>query len=144
MQHLEKNLTLSRRSYFSAAHRYYNNQWTEEVNQKVFGLCYSKHGHGHNYILDTFVSGSVDTQTGMIINLIDLDRLLQNFVVLLDHKHLNFDLPYFANIVPTTENIADFCFKEIKKLLNKNYPNITLCKIRLYENQDLWVDITNE
>ncbi|MBE8221999.1 MAG: 6-carboxytetrahydropterin synthase [Bdellovibrionales bacterium] len=134
-------ISLSRRSYFSAAHRYYNDKWTDAVNKKVFGLCYSEKGHGHNYILDTFVSGPVNKDTGMIINLIDLDSLLQNFVKLLDHKHLNFDLSHFKTLVPTTENIAEFCFKEIKILLRNNAPLIKLDKIRLYENQDLWVDI---
>ncbi|MBE8163443.1 MAG: 6-carboxytetrahydropterin synthase [Bdellovibrionaceae bacterium] len=137
-------ISLSRRSYFSAAHRYYNKQWTEEINKKVFGLCYSEKGHGHNYILDTFVSGPVNKDTGMIINLIDLDALLKNFVNILDHKHLNFDLPYFKTIIPTTENIAGFCFKEIKTLLKDNALSIQLEQIRLYENQDLWVDIINE
>lgn len=137
-------LSLSRRSYFSAAHRYYNKQWTEEVNKKVFGLCYSEKGHGHNYILDTFVSGPINKDTGMIINLIHLDALLQGFVKLLDHKHLNFDLPYFKTVIPTTENIAEFCFNEIKELLCINVPSIKLDQIRLYENQDLWVDIVSE
>lgn len=137
-------ISLSRRSYFSAAHRYYNKKWTEEINKKVFGLCYSEKGHGHNYILDTFVSGEVSSDTGMIINLIDLDALLQNFVKLLDHKHLNFDLPYFKNKIPTTENIAEFCFNEIKNLLETQFPSTKLTKIRLHENQDLWVDVFYE
>lgn len=137
-------LTLSRRTYFSAAHRYYNEKLTDEANKEIFGLCYSEKGHGHNYILDTFVSGVVNSSTGMVINLIDLDALLQSFVKLLDHKHLNFDLPYFKTIIPTTENIGEFCFNEIKNLLHKKFPAIKLTKIRLYENQDLWVDVFSE
>lgn len=140
----KKNITLVRRSYFSAAHRYYNKKWTEDINKEVFGLCYSEKGHGHNYILDTFVSGPVNQDTGMVINLIDLDALLQNFVKLLDHKYFNFDLPYFKTLVPTTENIAEYCFKQINTLLKNKFPQIYLNQIRLYENEDLWVDITCE
>jgi 6-pyruvoyltetrahydropterin/6-carboxytetrahydropterin synthase len=130
-------IVLSRKISFAAAHRYYQKSFSEEENERVFGRCYTPHGHGHNYVLEVSVQGEVDPQTGMVINLVDLDTILKEVVDPLDHHHLNFDVPAFVELVPTTENIAWHCFSEIKKRLPKG---VTLHRARLYESDDLWAD----
>ncbi len=129
---------LARRVYFSSAHRYFSPKLTEEQNREVFGSCYSEHGHGHNYILEAYISGPIDSTTGMVINLMDVDEALKQVSRPLDHKHLNFDIPYFKELVPTTENIARYLYDEIEKALQGQ--DVRLEKVRLYEGEDLWVD----
>ena len=132
-------ITLSRRVHFSSGHRYFNPAWSDEENKKVFGSSYSEHGHGHNYILEAQVKGPVEPQTGMVINLTDLDNILKNVSDLLDHKHLNDSVEYFKDITPTTENIAKFCFDKINSQL-KEVSKATLYKVRVFEGDDLWAD----
>ena len=132
------NLTyLTRRIVFAAAHRYYQKKFSEEQNKKIFGKCYSEYGHGHNYVLELTVGGSIDSQTGMVMNLVDIDHILKEITEPLDHHHLNFDVPAFSEVVPTTENIAKYCFDEIKKKLPSS---IKLARVRIYEADSLWAD----
>ncbi len=128
---------LSRKIVFSSAHRYYQKNFSEEKNKKVFGRCYTEFGHGHNYVLELTMAGEVDTDTGMVINLSDVDHVLKSITDPLDHHHLNFDVPHFKDLVPTTENIAKYLFEEARKLLPRE---ITLVRARLHESDSLWAD----
>lgn len=130
---------LARRVYFSSAHRYHSPALSEEENKSVFGSCYSPYGHGHNYILEAYFEGPIDPTTGMVINLSQVDEILKEVVQPLDHHHLNFDVDYFKNRVPTTENIAIYCHDKINEHL-KGLQNLKLFKVRLFEGEDLWVD----
>jgi 6-pyruvoyltetrahydropterin/6-carboxytetrahydropterin synthase len=129
---------LSRRITFSSAHRYFQKNFSEEENKKIFGKCYTPFGHGHNYILEMTVGGEINPHTGMVVNLVDVDDILKKVTDPLDHHHLNFDVPAFKDLVPTTENICQYCFSECLKLL----PNgIKLVRTRLYETDSLWADV---
>ena len=138
-----KNVLITKKFEFSASHRYWKDNWSEEKNQKVFGLCTSPHGHGHNYELHVTISGQVDPDTGMIINLSDLKKHVTDVVKLFDHKYLNLDTPYFADKIPTTENIANVMFHLIEEQISK-IGDFKLHKIRLYEKKDLYVDVCKE
>ncbi len=131
---------LARRTHFSCGHRYYSPQMSEEENRKTFGLCYSEHGHGHNYVLEAYLLGPIDPVTGMVINLMQVDEILKKVTSELDHRHLNFDVPAFAEQVPTTENIARYCYGRVLEELNQLQSPVQLSSVRLYENEDLWVD----
>lgn len=128
---------LSRRISFSSAHRYFSSQLSTAENKRVFGRCYTEFGHGHNYVLDVTLKGKVDPVTGMVINLVDVDQILKEVTDPLDHHHLNFDLPYFKTLVPTTENIAIYCFNEVKNRLPKD---VHLDHVRIYESDTLWAE----
>jgi len=132
-------ITLSRRVHFSSGHRYYNSDWNEEKNKQVFGSSYSTHGHGHNYILEAQVQGPINKDTGMVMDLADLDKVLKDVSDQLDHKHLNDSVEYFKSKTPTTENIAQFCFDNINKQL-KLFTEAKLYKVRIFEGDDLWAD----
>ena len=66
------DVLISRRFDFSSSHRYYRDEWSEEENLRVFGLCALPNGHGHNYVLEVAIKGAPDPDTGMVINLVDL------------------------------------------------------------------------
>ncbi len=138
-----KHVTISKKFEFSASHRYWNAAWSKEKNEQVFGLCTSPYGHGHNYELIVTVSGPIDPETGMIINLTRLKAIAGKIVEQFDHKYLNVDTPYFKNRIPTTENIALTLFDLLNEQLKKE-TGITLERIRLYEKQDLFVDVWQE
>ncbi len=129
---------LTKRIEFAAAHRYHRPEWDEAKNRAVFGRCYNPPAHGHNYLLDVTVSGDVDPKTGMVINLFDLKRVLLGVLEEFDHKNLNLDMPYFADRIPTSENLA--CVLWTKLVEQKDIG--VLHAIRLYEDEDLYADVT--
>ena len=129
-------VTISRRFDFSSSHRYYRDDWSEEENRRVFGLCALPNGHGHNYTLEVAVSGEPDPDTGMVINLVDLKSAVEGVLIGFDHKHLNLDTPWFADRQPTTENLAAVLWDLIADALS----DASLSRVRLYEAADLYVD----
>ncbi len=134
-------VTISRRFDFSASHRYYRDDWSEEENRRVFGLCALPNGHGHNYTLEVAVSGEPDPATGMVINLVDLKSAVEGVLVDFDHKHLNLDTPWFTDRQPTTENLAAVLWDRIADALSgATLSHATLSRLRLYEADDLYVD----
>ncbi len=99
--------TLTVKTHFSAAHRLALPELTLEQNSEIYGKCARVNGHGHNYHLEVSVIGEIDSRTGMIVDLGDLQNLIDELVVEpFDHTFLNKDIPYFAEVVPTAENIA--------------------------------------
>lgn len=134
----KKRVTICRRISFSSGHRYFNEKLTEAENREIYGSSYSSAGHGHNYILEAYIEGEVDSRTGMVINLKDVDKVLKETTAPLDHHFLNSEVPYFLEVVPTTENLAIYCFSRLKKHFGKQ--QVRLKSVRLYEGDDLWVD----
>lgn len=131
-------VTISRRVSFSSGHRYFNPDLSTDENREIYGPHYSDHGHGHNFVLEASFEGPVNPKTGMVVNLKDVDQLLKRVTDPMDHHFLNTDIPYFHDRVPTTEQIASYCFEEIQKELGEGV--LRLRRVRLYEGQDLWVD----
>jgi 6-pyruvoyltetrahydropterin/6-carboxytetrahydropterin synthase len=129
---------LVRSVHFECIHRYENPEWTEEKNAAVFGACFTPNGHGHSYKMDVYVEGPIATETGMVINLKDLDVVLRSVVELVDKKHLNFEIEEFKRKIPTTENLARFLFEKMRPAFSRT--SVQVVKIRLYETDDLWVD----
>jgi 6-pyruvoyltetrahydropterin/6-carboxytetrahydropterin synthase len=122
-------IELGRRYRFSASHRLHSVHLSEEENRRVYGKCNNPHGHGHNYIVEVSVSGSIDPATGMIANLADLDGFVEREVLdAFDHKSLNEDVAAFRETVPTTENL---CLEIFERL--KTFPKAKLERIRVEE-----------
>lgn len=101
----------------SASHRLHSDALSAEENRAAYGKCNNPHGHGHNYVVEVLVGGAVDPDTGMVMNLVDLDdavrkSILQRF----DHTNLNLD-PLFVNRVPTTENLCRAVFELLEQAL---------------------------
>ena len=129
---------LTKRIEFAAAHRYIKREWDEAKNRAVFGPCYNPPAHGHNYLLEVTVGGEVDPKTGMVINLFDLKRVLLGVIEEFDHKNLNLDMPYFRSQVPTSENLARVLWTKLAAQKDIG----TLHSVRLYEDEDLYSEVT--
>ena len=100
-------VTVTRRVHFNAAHRLHNPAWSAERNQKVFGACSNPNYHGHNYELDVSVEGEADAETGYVVDMRVVKRIVEERVVdYLDHKNLNLDVSEFRELNPTTENLV--------------------------------------
>ena len=98
---------ITRKSHFSAAHRLFRPEWSEERNAEVFGDCSNPSGHGHNYELVVAVEGAIDPETGFVMNLRELKDILEDRVVSdMDHRNLNTDVPWLSQVNPTTENLV--------------------------------------
>lgn len=132
------SVLLTKRIEFAAAHRYIKLEWDEAKNRAVFGPCYNAPAHGHNYMLEVTVSGEVDPKTGMVINLFDLKQVLLAVIEEFDHMNFNLDLPYFRDRIPTSENIARVLWTKLAAQSEIG----TLDAIRLYEDEDLYAEIT--
>jgi len=129
---------LTRRYHFAASHRLHSQKLSEETNREVYGKCNNPFGHGHDYVLEVSVRGPVDEQTGLVVNLINLDGLVRREVLEdFDHKNINTQIPTFADSVPTTENVA----LEIRSRLARKWEGTfqdglpRLERIRLFETR---------
>ena len=123
-------VTVSRKAHFNAAHRLHVKSWDEKKNESVFGKCSNEYYHGHNYELIVNVTGNVDPVTGMVMDLKDLKDLIKAEVEdAFDHKNLNIQVPEFADLIPSAENIAIVIY-------NKLFPHLDnekTLEIILYE-----------
>tara|TARA_Y100001980_G_C14549154_1_gene330856 strand:- start:1420 stop:1827 length:408 start_codon:yes stop_codon:yes gene_type:complete len=123
-------VTVSRKAHFNAAHRLYRKEWSDKKNNSVFGKCSNPHFHGHNYELIVHVTGSVDPETGYVIDMKVLKDLIKSEVEdKMDHKNLNEEVPEFIEMIPTAENIAIVIFNNLKPHLNPNHS----LEVTLYE-----------
>ncbi len=127
---------LTRRYRFSAAHRLHTDALTPEENARVYGKCNNPLGHGHNYVLEVTVGGTVDAATGMVCDLGYLDGLVRGEILdLLDESHLNLDVANFRERVPTSENICLEVFRLLEPKLRDAGPggSVSLRGVRLEE-----------
>ena len=124
-----------RRTYrFCASHRYWRDEWSEAQNLAAFGKCALPHGHGHNYRLTVIVIGTPDAKTGMVVDLTALDRVVEEHVVgAFDHRNINAQVPYFRNVIPTTENLVSYVFD----VLHARLPRGRLAAVTLEEDEFL-------
>ena len=106
-----------RRYMLSASHRLHSIALSDEENRAAYGKCNNPHGHGHNYMVEVLTGGTVDPETGMVIDLVALDDAVEASVIRrFDHVNLNLD-PAFLDRVPTTENLCNVVFSLLKGAL---------------------------
>jgi 6-pyruvoyltetrahydropterin/6-carboxytetrahydropterin synthase len=111
-------VTVSRRAHFNAAHRLYRKDWSDEKNNAVFGKCNNPNYHGHNYELIASVTGTIDPETGFVIDVKILKEIIKTEVEdAFDHKNLNLDVLEFKDLNPTAENIVVVIYKKLKAKL---------------------------
>jgi 6-pyruvoyltetrahydropterin/6-carboxytetrahydropterin synthase len=111
---------LTRRVTFAAAHRYRVAGWSDERNTATFGACARPNYHGHSYVCDVTVTGTLDPVTGFVVDLGALDRALQTEVRdRFDHSNINLDVPEFGDggLMPTGENLARFIHEKVQRAL---------------------------
>lgn len=123
-------VTVHRKAHFNAAHRLYNNEWSADRNEDVFGKCANPHFHGHNYELIVSVTGAINPRTGFVMDMKLLKDLIKDKIEEeFDHKNLNIQLPEFKELNPTAENIAVVIWNKLRAHVPKNLK----LKITLYE-----------
>ena len=116
------SLTIYRKSHFNAAHRLYRKEWSDEKNLAVFGKCSNPNFHGHNYELEVGITGNIDPETGFIINLDLLKKIIfEEIEEYFDHKNLNVEIPEFKNVNPTVENIAVVIWNRLRAKLDSKF-----------------------
>jgi 6-pyruvoyltetrahydropterin/6-carboxytetrahydropterin synthase len=114
-------VTVHRKAHFNAAHRLFNPNWDDAKNFEIFGKCSNPFYHGHNYELIVAVTGDVDPETGFVMDLKVLRKLIENEVLKeFDHKNLNEQVPVFENLNPTAENISVVVWDKLRKAIDKN------------------------
>ncbi len=124
------SLTVYRKAHFNAAHRLFRPDWSDEKNEKVFGKCNNPKYHGHNYELEVGVTGSIDPETGYVIDLGLLKGIIKEEVEdAFDHKNLNLEVPIFKELNPTAENIAKVIWEKLRDRLDSKYD----LSVKLYE-----------
>ena len=133
-------MLVTRRAEFSASHLCRIPELDEVTNRELFGDDANPNGHGHSYIVEATVEGEPDPVTGMVIDLKELKEILeQEVVVPMDHRFLNYEVPPFDQVVPTTPNVAREIWHRLDRPLTAR--RARLCRVRLFETPDLYVDI---
>ena len=124
---------LTRRVTFSSAHRLWSNYLSEEENYAIYDKCANPNGHGHNYVLEVTVHGQPDSQTGMVLNLTEMKRITNEHVVnWVDHKHLNYDVPWLEGTIPTAEMLV----VKFWERLEPHFPPGVLYEVKLHETEN--------
>lgn len=124
---------VTRRARFNAAHRLHNPDRSDEWNRATFGKCNNPNGHGHNYTLEVTVAGEPDVDTGYVIDLSVLKRIVHERVIdKVDHRNLNLDVDFMEGVMPSTENFAVAIWNELEGQL----PAGRLHSVRLHETEN--------
>jgi 6-pyruvoyltetrahydropterin/6-carboxytetrahydropterin synthase len=134
-------ITVHRKAHFNAAHRLHRKDWSDEKNFEVFGKCSNPNFHGHNYDLTVSVTGEIDKETGFVLDLAILRRLIKSEIEdSFDHKNLNVEVEEFKDLNPTAENIAVIIYGKLKK----HIPTHLDLKVTLYETPRNFVSYSGE
>jgi 6-pyruvoyltetrahydropterin/6-carboxytetrahydropterin synthase len=126
---------ITRRERFSAAHRMYREEWSDEENMKVFGRCSNPNWHGHDYVMYVTVKGEVSEELGYFMNINTLKQIIQEKVIdKVDHKNLNLEVGFMSGKIATTENLAIAIWNELKPAVEKE--GVLLHCIRIGETEN--------
>lgn len=134
---------ITRRERFSAAHKLYREDWSQEQNEAVFGNCSNPNWHGHNYELFVTVKGEIDPETGFLIDLKKMKSIiLEHVISKLDHKNVNLDVDFMKGKKASTEVIAVEIFHVLKPYFDEE--NVQLHVVKLYETENNFVEYFGE
>lgn len=130
---------ITRRERFNAAHRLFRKDFTDEKNLEVFGKCSNPNWHGHNYELFVTVKGDINPETGFLVNLKDLSRIVNEKIISkIDHKNINLEVDFMKDKLASTENLAKAIFEELENAILQLGAN--LHSIKLYETENNFVE----
>ena len=127
---------LTKQYKFCAAHRYWNPNWSDEKNYQIFGE--DVRIHGHNYTLDITISGPINDESGFIVNLFELNKIVKLHVLdVMDHSQIQLDIPWFESKQPSTENMVVFIWEQI---VTKIHNSAKLYSIKLRETPTIFTE----
>lgn len=134
-------LYITKRMMFSAAHRLFNPEFSNRQNDETFDKCNNYYGHGHNYYIEVTIKGLPDPQTGYVIDLKTLKKIMSKEIIKkVDHKHLNYDVDFLKGYIPTVENLCIIFWNILKDKLPKG----SLHCIKIYETEDSYCEYFGE
>jgi 6-pyruvoyltetrahydropterin/6-carboxytetrahydropterin synthase len=132
---------VSRKEHFNAAHRLHNAAWDDASNAEVFGKCNNPNYHGHNYEVIAHVKGTIDPETGYVIDMKVLKDILREEVVEpYDHRNLNLDVEDFKTLNPTAENIVVIIWKRLRERIDARLS----LRVTLFETERNYVEYSGE
>jgi 6-pyruvoyltetrahydropterin/6-carboxytetrahydropterin synthase len=130
---------ITRRERFNAAHRLFLPEYSDEKNLEVFGKCSNPNWHGHNYDLFVTIKGEVNPQTGFLVNLKVLSKIINQFVIeKLDHKNINLEVDFMKGKLASTENLAIAIWEQLDEQIHQL--NAQLNKVKLFESENNFVE----
>ena len=134
-----KNVYVTRRARFNAAHKLWTDDWDDATNKEVFGKCANPNWHGHNYELHVTIKGEPAPETGYCMNLVDLKRIIKEKVEdPIDHKNLNLDVPFMKGKMTSTEVLIMAIWDELEPAISD--AGCQLHHLRLYETENNYAD----
>lgn len=129
---------LTRRERFSAAHRMYRPDWSDEENQRIYGKCANPNWHGHNYVLYVTIKGEPSDNHGFVVNINILKQIIKDKVIdKVDHRNLNLDVDFMEGKITTTENLAIAIWNEIRPPIEKEGALLHCVRIAETENNSI-------
>ena len=130
---------VTRRERFSAAHRLFREEWDDEKNAEIFDKCTYPNWHGHNYVLYITVKGELNAETGFVVNIKNLSKIIkENITFKLDHRNLNLDVDFMKGKIASTENLVIGIWNELEPLISDI--GIQLHKIKIEETENNFVE----
>lgn len=135
--HMLPMVFVTRKAHFSAAHRLFNPTFSHQQNEAIFDKCNNPSGHGHNYVIEVTVKGIPDPETGYVIDLKRLAKLMEREILdKVDHKHLNVDVDFLQGVIPTAENLAIVFWGILEPKIDSG----TLHSIKVFESDNNFVE----
>ena len=129
---------LTRRERFSAAHRMFRMEWTDEENMEVFGKCSNPNWHGHNYVLYVTVRGEISGENGFVINMNDLKKIIREHVIdKIDHRNINTEVDFMSGKIATTENLAVSVWDVLRPHIEEAGASLHCIRIEETENNSV-------
>ncbi len=129
---------ITRRERFSAAHRMFREDWSDEENYKVFGKCSNPNWHGHDYVIYVTVRGEISEGIGYFMNINTLKEIIKEKIIdKVDHKNLNLEVGFMNGIIATSENLAVAIWNELKPAIEKEGVFLHCIKIGETENNTI-------
>lgn len=130
---------ITRRERFNAAHRLFRSDFSDEKNLEVFGKCSNPNWHGHNYELFVTLKGEVDPETGFLVNLKALSRLIKKRIIeKIDHKNINLEVDFMQGRMASTENLAIGIWEELETPIQEL--GSRLHSVKVYESENNYVE----
>lgn len=132
---------ITRRETFAAAHRLFKPGLSDEENLLLFGKCSNPNWHGHNYTLEVVVAGTVNPDTGFVLDIKNLKQIIhENVISKVDHKNLNIDTEFMNGLIPTSENIVTAIWNQLKNKISGG----KLYSVKLYETENNYFEYRGE
>ena len=131
------------REEFSAAHRLHSEALSPGENRETFGAC--AHVHGHNYVVEVTVRGEIDPRTGMVMNLVDLQRAMREEIVeQVDHRFLNEQVPFLRDLPVVTAEALAIAFWRRLEPRQAEWNGARLRRVRVMESGANFADYYGE